>query len=623
MKPKAKRFTAGHALVACALVLLAAVIAGAYELWGMFDDERREAVQRIDDETRLIEEAARTVVVDELQGRLGLARLHSQAMHADPMADDEGLISVTDGRQFMPRVITETPAQRTWTKDLDERVRRGEKVLLPGAMGELHTRARAVVEAKGDDARFVAAVRDYLEHRASVLTADSVDALFTLWVIDALLDRGDADHALLRALLKEGSTVGTARVHSVQSRALGARRSLDPEDARWLYDAVVARSERAKVESHTFAQRWRDLERPPLTLPPIPNEPIGVTVPELPGELVYLRNTGHPTSMEGVRIRVNEAHAFAESDLRKRSLLREDEALVMQPSGDARVLTVTLASPRIEAARARIDERHEAKRTLLVITGMLALGVVFAAGAELRRRKRYEDLRTGFLAAVTHELRTPLASMRLIVDSLLARADRASDARDARASERLERLGRDVDGLDFLVENVLSFSRLERGRLEPKRDRTSLAEIVTDAVGAARGGTRADEVDVRIIIDNECILAADPELLGLVVSNLVRNAWQHNPKPRERGAKRVDVKVSLSADGRSGRVDVTDDGPGVSDDDRARIFQEFVRGARPTTRGTGLGLALCRQIARVHGGDVTLTATSSTGSTFTLTLPVR
>ena len=90
-----------------------------------------------------------------------------------------------------------------------------------------------------------------------------------------------------------------------------------------------------------------------------------------------------------------------------------------------------------------------------------------------------------------------------------------------------------------------------------------------------------------------------------------------------RGARRVDVKVSWSADGRTGRVDVRDDGPGVSDDDRGRIFQEFVRGARPTTRGSGLGLALCRQIARVHGGDVTLTSTSPAGSTFTLTVPVR
>lgn len=616
-----KRLSFGHVLVAVALVMLAAVIAGAHELWVMFDDERSEAEQRLVDERRLIEDAARNVIVDELERRFALARLHTQAIFDDPLADDEGLVLVTDGAQFLPRVLTETPAEKSFVADFDEAVRSGRKLQLGGSIGEMVPRARAVKESASDDARFVAAVRDYLEHRAAIRTVDTADATLTLWVVDALLDRGDADPALLRAILRDGSRVGAAQVRSVQNVVLRSRQALDKNDAVWLHDAVVARCKRANVDVDTFEARWRELERAPLTLPPaLDSEPMGAAVPELPGELVYLRGTDHPSSIEGVRIRVAEAQLLVESDLRKRALLRNDEQLAIVPSGDASIVRATLTSPRLVEARARINDRDEAKRTLVVITGLLALGVFFATAAELRRRKRYEDLRTGFLAAVSHELRTPLASMRLIVDSLLARTDRTSDAR---GSERLERLGRDVDGLDFLVENVLSFSRLERGRLEPRRDRTSLAEIVSDATEAARAGTTQDEVDVRIAIDNECVLAADPELLGLVVSNLVRNAWQHNPKPPESGAKRVDVKVSLSGDGRQGRVDVSDDGPGISDADRPRIFEEFVRGARPTTRGTGLGLALCRQIARVHGGDVTLTSTGSTGSTFTLTIPVR
>lgn len=616
----ARRLSWSHALLATTIVMLAAVIAGAHELWVMFDDERNEAEQRVADKTRLIEDAARSVLVDELERRLAVARLHTQTIFDDPLADDEGLVLVTDGKQYLPRVLTETPADKSFVAEFDEAVRSGRQLQLPGSMNELVDLAREVIARKDDDARFVAAVRTYLEHRASIRTSDTVDATLTMWVIDTMLDRSDVDPSLLRALLKDGSKVGSAQVLSVQNIVLRARPALDSNDAVWLHDAVIARSLRAHVDVDAFEARWQELEREPLTLPPIPHEPVGVIVPELPGELLYLRGTADATSLEGVRIRLEEAHALVENDLRKRALLREDETITVAPAGDARIVTATLGSPHIGAARARIDERDEAKRTLLVITGMLAFGVVFAAAAELRRRKRYEDLRTGFLAAVSHELRTPLASMRLIVDSLLARADRSTDARGA---ERLERLGRDVDGLDFLVENVLSFSRLERGRLEPRRDRTSLAEIVSDAVDAARAGTTAAQVDVRVSIDNECVLAADPELLGLVVANLVRNAWQHNPKSAERGAKRVDVKVHLDADGKQARVDVTDDGPGISDADKARIFQEFVRGAHPTTRGTGLGLALCRQIARVHGGDVTLASTTPLGSTFTLVVAVR
>jgi two-component system, OmpR family, sensor histidine kinase SenX3 len=618
---KRARVTWGHALLATSLVMLAAVAAGTYELWGMFDAERTEAEARVADEARLIEEAARTVLIDDLEKRLALARLHAEAMHTDAMADDEGLILATDGKQFMPRLLTETPAEASFTRHLDEQIRRGDKIVVMGAIGEMLERARAVVAAKNDDGKLVAAVRDYLEHRSQLRTSDATDVIMTLIVVDTLLDRGDADPQLLRALLRDGTKVGSARVQSVQSAALNARRFLDPVDAKWVHDTVVAHSARAGVDSASFSQRWRDLERPPLSLPPVPSEPIGIAVPELPDEIVLLRGTAHATSLEGIRIGRAEAQRFVESDLRKRSLLRDDETIDVTPAGDTSIVHATLLSPRLDAARARIAERDEAKRTLLIITTLLAFGIVFAAGAELRRRKRYEDLRTGFLAAVSHELRTPLASMRLIVDSLVARLSTV-DTQDARTVERLSRLGRDVDGLDFLVENVLSFSRLERGRLDPRRDRTSLAEIVAEVSDLVRS-TAGDDVDLQVTVENECVLAADPELIGLVVANLARNAWQHNPKPREQGRKRVDVRVALSNDGKIARVDVSDDGPGIATSDRERIFEEFVRGARPTTRGTGLGLALCRQIARVHGGDVTLTATSSAGSTFTLTVPAR
>ena len=120
------------------------------------------------------------------------------------------------------------------------------------------------------------------------------------------------------------------------------------------------------------------------------------------------------------------------------------------------------------------------------------------------------------------------------------------------------------------------------------------------------------ELDVIGAAAADAVVDVDSELVGLAVANLVRNAWQHNPRA---GAEKI-VRVRVEP----GAITVADDGPGVPEADRARIFVEFERGSRAASRGTGLGLALCRQIARAHGGDVSLASTGPNGSTFVLTL---
>lgn len=599
------RLSWGHALVVAAALLLLAVVAGASALWVVFDAERAEAEARIAEESKLIEEAARSVIIDALEHRFALAFAHAQDILDDPLRADEGLVLVQDGVQLLPRTMAPRRPQGAGELALlDIAMRSGAPVAAPESTLELIEGARRVASAAGD-AAFVAAVRAYLEHRAHSEPPGAHDVVATLWVIDQLLARGDADPALVRTMLRDGSVVGGVRVVSLQQVLLRVLPSMSASDGAWLSEALEERCAAARVDLSLFAARRRELEQAPLALPMAAGpEPIA-----LPG-LVYLTSTARPGGLAGVRLAEAEARALVDDDLRRRALLREGESVAIEGTGDSQLVRALLTSPRLQEARASAGKRHEAKRSLLVVTGVLALGMLAAAAAELRRRRRYQALRTGFLAAVSHELRTPLASMRLLVDAMLVRAS------DARASESLDRLGRDIDGLDFLVENILSFSRLERGRLEPRKQRTSLAEIAGDAAGRAQ--LEGAGVTVALVVDNEAVIEADPELVGVVIANLVRNGWQHNP----RALRTVTVRISASPAQGTAHVEVSDDGPGVSEQDRATIFDEFVRGARPTTRGTGLGLALCRQIARVHGGDVTLAATGTSGSTFLLTLPL-
>jgi signal transduction histidine kinase len=175
-----------------------------------------------------------------------------------------------------------------------------------------------------------------------------------------------------------------------------------------------------------------------------------------------------------------------------------------------------------------------------------------------------------------------------------------------------------ADQMNRLVEQMLEASRLEEGRLELKLEETDLREIVSAAIEETRPladaahpvklETPPDTVPVRI----------DRQRVQSIVSNLISNALKYSP----RGGK---IDLCVSRDGRA-RVEVRDQGVGISIQDLPQLFTRFGRITTPETRnvpGTGLGLYLSRELARLHGGDLTVESQPGAGSTFTLDLPLE
>jgi signal transduction histidine kinase len=208
-----------------------------------------------------------------------------------------------------------------------------------------------------------------------------------------------------------------------------------------------------------------------------------------------------------------------------------------------------------------------------------------------------------FLAGVTHELRSPVASIRLLGETL---AEGRGDAREygslvARESERLE----------GLVERVLSVARVEAA---PSFSHVEPQEIVRSVVALLR--PRAERRSVSLEWSAEPLPAAtwDGEAVKGALVNLVENAIHHG---REGGR----VVVRAKADEVAVAVSVSDDGPGIARQERRSIFGRFARG-RSEASGTGLGLYLVEQVARAHGGRVDLETEEGRGSTFTLVLPL-
>jgi two-component system sensor histidine kinase KdpD len=206
-----------------------------------------------------------------------------------------------------------------------------------------------------------------------------------------------------------------------------------------------------------------------------------------------------------------------------------------------------------------------------------------------------ERLRTVLLASLSHDLRTPLASITGAVTSLLHIEDKIppTDRRDLLVSIK-EEAGR----LSRFVSNLLDMSRIESGALAPRREFVDVAEVVRSAAERCRKVFPRQEISVSIARDLP-LIRGDANLLEQVLFNLLDNANKY--------AGDSDAIIHARREGTELVVTVTDEGLGVKPADLERIFEKFYRGGRPDGRkaGTGLGLSICRGLVEAMGGTIT------------------
>jgi two-component system sensor histidine kinase KdpD len=254
------------------------------------------------------------------------------------------------------------------------------------------------------------------------------------------------------------------------------------------------------------------------------------------------------------------------------------------------------------------------RRVLATFANQAALAVERGQQEEQRNRalalQETDRLRTALLNSVSHDLRTPLASIKASASSLLDREVRWSDAE---RDEFLTTINTEVDRLTRLVHNLLDMSRIEAGALDPRLVESSLAEVVGPVVRRARAASR-QRVDVDVP-DELAPVLVDPVRLDQVLTNLLDNARGYAP-----GSP---VQVVARQDGDHVELRVVDHGPGIPAPERERVFDQFYRlkggGKRP--EGTGMGLAICRGIVQAHGGALRVETTPGGGASFVLTLP--
>ena len=226
--------------------------------------------------------------------------------------------------------------------------------------------------------------------------------------------------------------------------------------------------------------------------------------------------------------------------------------------------------------------------------------------------RRLDAVRRDFVANISHELKTPIGALSILSEAVLEASD------DPVAITRFaSRMQTEAKRLSDLVQEIINLSRIQDE--DPLKNAVSflLSDLVLQAIDESRLAAESREIKIDFIRNNEVTILGDESQLEMAISNLIENAINYSPD-------KTTVVVSLNKVDGLAELKVKDQGIGISEENRERIFERFYRvdpARSRATGGTGLGLSIVKHIITNHGGDITVWSEQGEGSTFTMRLP--
>ena len=249
---------------------------------------------------------------------------------------------------------------------------------------------------------------------------------------------------------------------------------------------------------------------------------------------------------------------------------------------------------------------------LAALVGALGMFVVFFAlyrqRVRIRELARLERYRREFVADVSHEIKTPLTG-------IIGAAEMIGEADDSARPRLAAMIAKESKRLNALVQQILDLARLDREGAAPERARTDLAGLIREILEERRAEAESRGVELVFRGNGEVFADCDATLVAEAVSNLVGNAVRHSGSPK--------VEVACAATAHGAEIAVEDHGVGIPPEHVERVFERFYRvdpARAAESGGAGLGLAIVRRIARLHGGDVRLEPVSPQGCRFVFAL---
>ena len=250
------------------------------------------------------------------------------------------------------------------------------------------------------------------------------------------------------------------------------------------------------------------------------------------------------------------------------------------------------------------------------LANLLAIGLERArtqeATSKAEAARQSDELKSTLLDALAHEFKTPLTSIKAASTAMLSN----TVLKPEQQRELISVVDEEADRLSVLVTEAIQMARLEAGRVHLERASCPVHELVESALDKLGPLVRERSIDVKLAFDLPPVWV-DRELIEIALRQLIDNALKYSPR---------DSPVSLSAEASDGRViiSVADRGPGIPEEEQSRIFEKFYRSPQTRHRvpGTGMGLAIAREILRLHGGDITVHSSQGHQSEFRVAMPM-
>ncbi len=276
-------------------------------------------------------------------------------------------------------------------------------------------------------------------------------------------------------------------------------------------------------------------------------------------------------------------------------------------------LTLTAPIKALTSTIRRMGRGDLSARVNVRTSGELkALADSYNAMAE--KIENFDQSRSQFVQNASHELKTPLATMKILLENLIYQPDMPAELR----AEFMQDMNHEIDRLSGIITDLLTLTQMDSRRDALKTDAVDLSALCEETLHALRPAADKAKLSLEGSIAPDVVLMGDESKLSQVVYNLIDNAVKYTPEGGQ-------VAVRLESEGKEAVLTVSDNGIGIPEEDVKHIFDRFYRVDKARSRatgGTGLGLSIVAQMVKLHGGDIAVTSENGKGSVFTVHLPI-
>lgn len=417
-----------------------------------------------------------------------------------------------------------------------------------------------------------------------------------------LVEIGQWQPNIVYAFLIAGFNENNIYISSVADLLLQESHQFSREDIEQATIKLSGFCEQANLSYSKVINFIDNLWKPKLNFSNLPDKGIWLQ------EGKFLIVTKNSDSHLVIPIIIEDKLNSIEHDLKQQSVLDKGDQILLEQSpvwSELSDLPISINKPSWNKAKQRQKLYFSIKVLLLLLLVALVIIAYRALQLRIERKQNYLKLRENFVNLVSHELKTPLSSIRLMAETLSKRLLKGQEPRDYP-----NRILMEADRLWIMVDNVLSFNRIQADMLTLNDESVNLYQLIENLLDEIN-----ENLSISVLVKNgieEYInIYIDKLLISLVLKNLIINAVKYN--------KQSQVKLIFDFNVKSNILFMTDNGIGISEADKTKVFEDFYRCKKTQNQsGTGIGLSVSKKIMQLHDGDLSIKASSSEGTTWAL-----